>query len=66
MSDRKETDFVIVSKPAYIQFECPYCEMTVDIQWSSLCPPAYWGDNWDDVECPNCGKTVKLGEYDYD
>ena len=26
----------------------------------------YWGDDWDEVECPHCNKSIKLGNYEYD
>jgi hypothetical protein len=59
-------DFIIVSKPVSIQFECPYCHCENDIQWRDITPPDYWGDRWDDVECQECGKMVQLGEWDYE
>ena len=46
------TDYIIVSKPAYIYFDCPHChEEDGDGAW---------------VDCPNCGKEVELDEYEYD
>ena len=54
-------DFIIVSKPVSIQFECPYCHCENDIRWCDITPPDYWGDRWDDVECQECGKMVQLG-----
>ena len=59
-------DFIIVSKPVSIQFECPYCHCENDIQWRDITPPDDWGDRWDDVECQECGKMVQLGEWDYE
>lgn len=59
-------DFTIESKPAAIYFKCPHCEEDVRIDWSEITPPEYWGDTWDDVECPHCGKFVILGDWDYD
>lgn len=64
MTDR--VDFHISVKPVSIEFECPYCHDEISISWRDITPPDYWGDTWDDVECPECGKTVRLGDYDYD
>lgn len=61
------TDFRIVSKPAYIEFECPHCHEQVTIIWDDLpFVPEYWGDDWHEVGCPECEKPVKLGDYEYD
>lgn len=61
------TDFVIISRPEKIAFDCPHCAEKVYIPWSKLEPPHYWGDQWPAVDCPECGKTVELGTYsDYD
>lgn len=59
-------DFTIVSAPVSITFKCPHCNDRVDIPWKELSPPDYWGDCWDDVECPSCGEYVELGDWDYD
>lgn len=62
----KPTDFTIESAPVNIRFQCPHCGMDVKIPWKQLNPPEYWGDQWDDVTCPDCEKTVTLGGCDYD
>lgn len=59
-------DFVIASAPVGIEFKCPHCEEWVKIDWKDVTPPDYWGDAWDDVECPQCGKFVVLGDWEYD
>ena len=60
----QKTDFYIVKKPEYITFECPHCGLTQRIYWDKLNVPEYWGDDWGEVECPDCGKIVELGDYD--
>lgn len=62
----KTTSFYILSKPVAISFKCPHCDNTQEIKWSDLDVPEYWGDSWGEVECPECGKTVTLGDYEYD
>lgn len=59
-------DFTINSRPVSITFECPFCEQDVEISWEKLEPPKYWGDEWEDVECPLCGVMVTLGDWKYD
>lgn len=61
------TDFIIISAPVSIAFDCPHCgEERVKIPWKDVNAPDYWGDRWPDVECPFCRKPVRLGEYEYD
>ena len=62
----ERTDFTIISTPVKIVFDCPHCDLPVEISWNNLYVPEYWGDDWGEVECPECGKTVELGDYDYD
>ena len=59
-------DFTIVSAPHKISFLCPYCNQNVEINWSNINPPESWSDDWDNVECPECGKEVELGDWEYD
>lgn len=62
----KPTDFHIDVKPVSITFQCPHCEAEVTVPWRELDVPAYWGDDWGYIECPECEKEVRLGDYDYD
>ena len=62
----KPTDFHIDVKPVSITFACPHCGQTVAVPWRELDVPEYWGDDWGYADCPDCGKEVKLGEYEYD
>lgn len=62
----KPTDFHIDVKPVSITFACPHCGQTVAVPWRELAVPEYWGDDWGYADCPDCGKEVKLGEYEYD
>ena len=66
MLQRLITDFYIVSAPVKISFLCPYCGERVEIKWVDINPPEYWSDVWDNVECPECGKEVELGDWEYD
>lgn len=59
-------DFKINQVPVSISFECPLCECEVTIPWDEINVPDYWGDDWDDVECPYCNRTVTLGDYEMD
>lgn len=59
-----KTNFYIDQEPVSISFECPHCYYDVIIDWDDLNVPEYWGDDWGEVECPYCGKTVLLGDYD--
>ena len=59
-------EFRIVSKPVAIAVECPFCEMGVEIPWGEVKAPSYWGDEWPEVKCPECGKIVALGDWTYD
>ena len=59
-------DYVIVSKPSYIQFECPHCHKDVEVAFKDV---DYNTDYWEDgawVDCPECGEEVELGDYEYD
>jgi len=64
--NEQKTDFTIVRKPDRINLECPYCEMDIDIDWDNLDVPDYWGDDWGEIECPECEHTILLGDYDLD
>ena len=68
MSGRKQkpTDFRIVSAPVKITFECPHCGEYVEILWRDVDVPESWSDGWPPVDCPECGKPVELGEWEYD
>ena len=65
-TEKRRTDFRIISRPVEIVFECPHCEVSQEIKWGDMDVPEYWGDDWGEVECPTCGETVELGDYDYD
>ncbi|MBQ8616362.1 MAG: hypothetical protein IJ418_02500 [Clostridia bacterium] len=61
------TDFVILSAPVAISFDCPHCGRdNIKIPWKDVDAPDCWGDRWPDVECPFCRKPVQLGEWEYD
>lgn len=54
------TDYTIISKPAYVQFECPHCHEEVEIPFNKVnYKTDYWGDGaW--CNCSNCSKEVNL------
>jgi endogenous inhibitor of DNA gyrase (YacG/DUF329 family) len=59
-------DYTIVSKPAYVNFECPHCHEEAEVIFTSVdFNTSYWGDGGR-VECPHCYKEVELGDYEYD
>ena len=61
----KEVKYTIISKPSSVQFECPHCQLNVEVPYADV---SYYG-NWNDggyVRCPMCKKEVELGEWEYD
>lgn len=62
----KAVDYTIVSKPSYIQFECPHCKKEIEIPFNEVFfNTDYWGDGgW--TFCSECGEEVELDNYDYD
>ena len=59
-------DYVIVSKPSTIEFECPHCFNDVELPFSDVdFKTDYWGDGAY-CKCPECGKEVELDNYEYD
>ena len=58
--------FTIISRPSYITFECPYCELEVEVPFKDVdFNTEYWGDGaW--ADCPLCKKMVELGDFEYD
>lgn len=63
---QRKTDFTIEAVPTNIRFLCPNCRAHVTIPWGDLDVPEYWGDDWGQVDCPDCGAAVELGDYEYD
>ena len=59
-------DYTIISKPAYVQFECPYCHEEIEISFGDVFfNTDYWGDGaW--TYCPECGEEVELDNYEYE
>lgn len=68
MNENKEVKpvyFNIISKPSYITFECPYCELEVEVPFKDVnFYYEYWGDGGY-CECPFCKKEVELGDFEY-
>lgn len=61
-----EVDYVIISKPSEVRFECPYCGEEVNIDFKCVdFNSSYWGDGAT-CDCPGCGEEVELGDYEYD
>ena len=60
------TDYTIVSKPDHIDVICPHCDEDVRIPFDQVnFKSSYWGDGgW--CTCPECGKDIELGDYEYD
>ena len=59
-------DYVIISKPSTVKFECPHCESDVEMPFEEV---DYKTDYWNDgalVCCPYCGHEVELDDYEYD
>lgn len=68
MSEEKKkpetVDFRIISKPIEIVFMCPHCEWETIIPWEDIDVPFYWGDDWGQVKCSECGEIIQLGDYE--
>ena len=60
------TWFHIDTKVVSISLDCPHCGDHITIPWKDVDVPESWSDDWGEIECPECGETVKLGEYEYD
>jgi endogenous inhibitor of DNA gyrase (YacG/DUF329 family) len=62
----KGVNYIIISKPSYITFECPFCHEEVEVNFDEVdFKTDYWGDGaW--CNCPKCGKEVELDDYEYD
>lgn len=62
----KPVDYTIVSKPDYIKLECPHCHHSLEIPFDDV---NFYASNWaegGEVDCPDCNRTVILGEYEYE
>ena len=57
----KKTNFTIITIPDSIVFTCPYCKEDVEVKYRDLDLPAVW-----EAICPECGKYVELGEYEFE
>ena len=54
------TRYMIISKPAYIRFQCPHCKQYVEILFQDA---DYNTESWLDgafCTCPACEKDVEL------
>lgn len=60
-----KTDFYINQRPVSISFDCPHCGTEIEIPWDELNVPEYWDDDWGSIECPCCGESVELGDYEF-
>jgi hypothetical protein len=62
--EQSPVDFFINMKPTSISFRCPHCDFDIELSWSRVDEPEYWGDDWGYAKCPLCEEEVKLGDYD--
>lgn len=59
----EQVDYIINSIPTSISLNCPYCEAEIKLPFEQ----EYWGnDGQVFIECPECGKEIELGEWDYE
>lgn len=60
-------DYIIISKPSHIIFDCPYCKTeNIEVAFKEVkYNTDYWGDGAN-VDCPICGKEVTLGDWGYE
>ena len=58
-------NYIIISRPSYITFECPFCHEEVEVNFDEVdFNTDYWGDGaW--CDCPECGEKVELDDYEY-
>lgn len=54
-------NYLICSAPVSIHFSCPHCDERVNIPFER----EFW-ESGEVVECPECGGTVYLGNWEYD
>lgn len=66
MSEIKEADFRINTRPVSVSLTCPHCECEIEIPWEEVDVPDYWGDKWGYVLCSECKGTTELGDHEYD
>lgn len=66
-NNMKKIDLMIVSMPAYVTGECPYCEVDFEVDYSDFVGSDYPCD-WagDTIECPNCEKEILIDFVDWD
>ena len=59
-------NYIIISRPSYITFKCPFCHEEVEVNFEEVdFNTDYWGDGaW--CDCPECGEEVELDDYEYD
>lgn len=63
---RMGTRYTIISRPAYIWFECPHCGKDVEVLFQAV---TYNTKSWVDgafCTCPACGGEVELDEFEYE
>lgn len=58
------TEYKIISRPDHIEFMCPYCLEDVEISVEELKDDSVWELN--ECTCPECGKNVEMGDFEYD
>ena len=65
----EKTDFIIVSRPYYVELYCPYCNWSNNYDYKDLVnmigEDVYFG-NHGAVDCQYCGEEIELGDVEYD
>lgn len=62
----KGVDYKIISKPVYVQFECPHCEETVKVPYDEVDYNTDYPGDGAKATCPECDKEVDLDYYEYE
>lgn len=55
-------NYMIVSVPKYIIFDCPHCHAErLEVEFDER----FWYSG-QLIDCPECGEEIELGDYEYD
>ena len=65
-----KTDIQIISAPAWVKFNCPYCDGEIEMdydEFNNLITEDYPGD-WqgEKIDCPNCKKEIEIDDIAWD
>jgi len=56
----KKVEIVVVQKPVYVVYGCPYCDESIEIGVKEFCGENGELGEIDTIECPECGNKIKV------